>query len=221
MTSGLRITVLTSCTGLKAPVPPGKAVPAEDLYRGQQHIRLMRGVRTLRAAGGLVDVWIVSAGHGLVHGCHPLAPYDRTFQGRSVSERRALADDLGVSDAVRDLLRKEVDLTLVLLGENYLDACRLGAISYYGSPTLVLAGGSAALSLPSVPARNVVALKLQHTRHFSCGLVGLKGEVAARLLICLADDPRFVEGLTEQEPLLNLAARGRPAVGVPEAASLF
>jgi hypothetical protein len=45
--------------------------PAEDLYTGQQHVRLMRGVRAFRAAkphmttrnASIFDLWIPSAGY--------------------------------------------------------------------------------------------------------------------------------------------------------------
>ena len=39
------ILVLTSCTATKADLPGGGLLAAERLYTGQQHVRLMRGVR--------------------------------------------------------------------------------------------------------------------------------------------------------------------------------
>lgn len=45
--------------------------PAEDLYSGQQHVRLMRGIHGYQSANGNkadVDLWILSAGYGLVPG---------------------------------------------------------------------------------------------------------------------------------------------------------
>src|SRR4051812_46952498 len=94
-----RVTVLTSCTGRKASAPA--KLPAEELYRGQQHIRLMHGVRRLRDAGIAVDVHIVSAGHGVVHGESPLGPYDRTFSGAAARDRREMAEQLGIPEAVQ------------------------------------------------------------------------------------------------------------------------
>src|SRR4051812_1872066 len=97
-----RVTVVTSCTGVKAAAPG--AVPAEDLYRGQQHLRLMRGVRRLRDAGTQVDLWVVSAGYGLVRGSDPVERYDRTFTGLRASKRQEAAQRLGIPAAIRDVL---------------------------------------------------------------------------------------------------------------------
>lgn len=52
------------------------AIPAEDLYAGLQHIRLMGGIRAVRAhpeRGWSVDLHILSAGYGLVPANRPLA----------------------------------------------------------------------------------------------------------------------------------------------------
>src|SRR3712207_4583036 len=116
-----RVTILTSCTGLKR--QDASPVAAEDVYTGQQHVRLMRGVRALRDVGTNVDVRIVSAGHGVVQGTELLRPYERTFQGRSTAERRAMATALDIPADVRRVLREETDLAIVLLSEQYLDAC--------------------------------------------------------------------------------------------------
>lgn len=59
--AGDHFVILTSCTSRKRRVP----APAEDLYLGEQHVRLMRGVRAARTAGHQVQVFIVSAHHGL------------------------------------------------------------------------------------------------------------------------------------------------------------
>jgi hypothetical protein len=95
-----RILIVTSCTGEKsvtqeraltlADFEKGAAhvkkreqelkeqlTQAEDLYSGLQHVRLMRGVRAFREAhapngsGAMLDLWILSAGYGLVPGDLP------------------------------------------------------------------------------------------------------------------------------------------------------
>src|SRR5687768_14802066 len=125
MNDALRVNVITSCTGRKLALAPGDTAPAERLYCGQHHVRLMRGVEYLRGAGATVDVWIVSAGHGLVHGAEPLATYEKTFQGRRRLERHAMASQLGIPQAIGAVLASRADLTIVLLGDDYLQACQL------------------------------------------------------------------------------------------------
>lgn len=181
-----RVTVVTSCTGLKRQEP--RALPAEDLYTGQQHLRLMRGVRALRDAGTHVDVWIVSAGHGLVHGSDLLVPYERTFQGRPTAERREMAAELDIPADLQSVLAQSTDFAVVLLSEEYLDACGLTDDLQPGGPLMVVCSASSALRVPAIADATVIALRTAHTREFRCGYVGLKGEVVGRLLWALADD---------------------------------
>jgi hypothetical protein len=58
-------------------------LPAGQLYRGRQHIQLMKGIELLRRTFGpeVVDLFILSAGFGLVPEHQPLPPYNATFSG--------------------------------------------------------------------------------------------------------------------------------------------
>ena len=201
-----RVTVVTSCTNLKREVRD--TLPAEGLYAGQQHLRLMRGVRALRGAGTSVDVWIISAGHGVVHGSEPLAPYDRTFQGRPTAERRAMANDLDIPNAVRRVLGEPTQLAVVALSEDYLDVCGLSDDLRPGGPLLFVCSASAALRVPAISNATVLALRTGHTRSFHCGYVGLKGEVVGRLLWALAEDRIPSADALDARLLSVLAAQG-------------
>src|SRR5436190_1001475 len=100
-----KIIILTSCTGDKANSPENQLVEndfrlvgtpafiereaelneyvmrAEEMYTGQQHVRLMRGVNLLRDLDNYeIDLHIVSAGYGLIPGDKAIAPYECTFQ---------------------------------------------------------------------------------------------------------------------------------------------
>jgi hypothetical protein len=183
------------------------AMAAEELYRGQHHQRLMRGVEEARAAGHLeVDLRIVSAGYGVVRGCDKLVPYECTFQGRTKKERDRLAESAGTPQDVRGLLGGDFDLAVVLLGEDYLNACRLDTSSTLGGPTIVFCARSMALSLPPLDGLRAMSLRTHDTRRFACGLVGLKGEIGARLLSYLAAEPTHMTGVTSPDLLDRLAA---------------
>lgn len=204
MTDG-RILVITSCTGLKAgDTDPLTAddfaegvrhvkdrhatdlrdvvVPAESLYRGQHHLRLMRGVQVARDAGVQVDVRIVSAGYGLVRGDAELAPYECTFQGMGVGQRRDWARHVDIPASVKRALAEPYSLALILLGEDYLAACQLERALVLGGPTLLFCAPSLALSVPAAGNLTIVPLGRREAQRFSCGLVSLKGEVGARVL---------------------------------------
>jgi hypothetical protein len=197
------IRVLTSCTGLKAPTGP---VAAEDLYRGQHHVRLMRGASDARRLGLAVEISIVSAGHGIVAGSERLLPYERTFQGMPTRQRRELARGLAIPRDVRAVLSAPADLHVVLLGEDYLDACEFGEDLVPSAPVLIFCASGSAMRLPPVEQLVPITLTTEDTRRFNCGLVGLKGEVGGRLLSYLAEQRPSIDDLTSGLLLDDLAS---------------
>lgn len=228
-----RIVVLSSCTRVKAAscVPllvqedfaggsrriqalhrrfEQKLIPAQELYSGQQHMRLMAGVERAREGGLSVELLIASAGYGLVSGEQRLLPYECTFQRKRRAERRSWADRIGLPNAVHRALARPYRLAIVLLGEDYLEACGFHASFGLGGPTLVFCGAAAALKLPQSERLTPIHLGRTETPRFSCGLVGLKGEVAARLLADLAAQ-RPERGVPAAGLLDRLAATPSPA----------
>lgn len=214
----MKLLIVTSCTGQKTLESPRALTcedfaqgadhiqmrereladlltPAQDLYSGQQHVRLMRGVDAL---AGKIDIalYVVSAGYGLVPGDRRLAPYECTFTGRSRADLYAWANTLGIPGAFRDLMAQPYDLCLLLLGNDYLAACGIDSRLQLASPTLALCGHNTAGDLPAIPRLKPVALGNPEAKRFSCGLVALKGDIAARLLTLLADRPEVLPTLS-------------------------
>lgn len=234
-----RVLVLTSCTGEKSVDDERRLTqddfargashvkareremkklltPAQDLYTGLQHVRLMRGVKALREARSdlALDLWVLSAGYGLVPTDRTLAPYEATFNGMRKAELQAWAEHLHVPQDVRRLLADPYDLALVLLGDDYLTACALDDTITLGGPTLVFAGKAGAARLPRLPRLRTVVLGNPDASRFACGLVGLKGEVAARLLEHLREDthliPRLLDPATDLLGLLDGSQKASP-----------
>jgi hypothetical protein len=220
----MRLLILTSCTGEKAVVNDDQLTledfrrgpahvaekekaqqqflrPAEDLYSGLQHVRLMKGVRAAREAGKIeVALQILSAGYGLVDGGVMLAPYEATFAGMKGQQLREWARALQVPQVVRKLLAQPYDLTILLLGEDYLQACEIGSDFVLGSPTIALCSAASAKRLPNLPALHKVVVTNADAKRFSCGLVGLKGEITARVLQRLSADPSRLVDLLHGAP---------------------
>jgi hypothetical protein len=193
MSHASSILVLSACTATKATEGNERAVLAEELYAGQQHRRLMRGVNTYRAAaqrGGPLDLHILSAAHGVVAWHEPLRSYNATFTGMRRAQLRRRAARLGIPAAVAQLLRTRRRLAMLLLGDDYLQAARLSSVVELGAPTLVFTSPDSATRLPTMPRLHPVPLDNGDARRFSCGLVALKGELAARLLIRTAQSPK-------------------------------
>lgn len=188
------ILVITSCTGLKAIGPGEDSLPAERLYAGEQHRRLMAGVDYFRASPPRdeLDLRILSAGHGVVAGSHRLRHYDTSFAALGKAEIDARAAALGVPEQIGQLLSRSHALTLLLLGDDYMRAAAIGRETGFSGPTIAFCGERMARRLRGAPALKLVPAGKSQTRRFASGLVGLKGELAGRLLRLLADEPSLV-----------------------------
>jgi hypothetical protein len=240
--TSVRVLVITSCTGDKAVESPkalrlsdfqkgtehirkreaqlaGLRRAAEDLYSGLQHVRLMKGVTAFRAAhatngnGLALDLRILSAGYGIVPGSQKLVPYEATFQGMSKAELRKWANTLRIPSAFREAVAESYELGIVLLGDNYLDACELDCSVKFGGPTLVFCGKNALKKLPKLGTLYAVGLANAEAKRFSCGLVALKGELGSRILSRLAVDHSFVAKLAAANDVLGLIEEPMAPVG--------
>ncbi len=208
MTRG-RIIVVTSCTARKVE-SNGRAVTAESLYSGQQHVRLMRGVRSYRNARRRANgpklrltLQIVSAGKGLLPARQRVNGYNQTFHGQPREAIRRRANELAVPEQLRALLRQRYDLALLLLGDDYLEACQLDDDVVLGGTTLAFCGPAVARRLPGLEPLLPVELGNAEAKRFSCGLIALKGELGGRILGALAEEGRgVVESV--REPGVNL-----------------
>jgi hypothetical protein len=200
------ILAITSCTGLKTIGDGGASLPAERLYAGEQHRRLMQGVDYFRASssGHELDLRILSAGHGVVAGDHRLRHYDSSFAALGKAEIDERAAELGVPGQIEQLLSRPYALVLVLLGDDYMRAAAIDSDTQFSSPTIVFCGERLARRLQGVPSLKLVPADKRQTRRFACGLVGLKGELGGRLLRLLADDPGLLPKVSD--PGLDLLA---------------
>ncbi len=205
----MRVLVLTSCTGEKASCSPSALRvddfddgarlpdreaqlatlhrPAAAMYTGQQHVRAMRGVRTLRSVLGLkdVDVAIVSAGYGLLEENRMIAPYDVTFSGLSPRTIRERGAQLGLPDAVRRLLPR-YELVFSLLGSAYLTAV---------DPPLPIEAGRRVIYFAkpgekrvAAPGGVLVPAGKPEAQRYGAGLVALKGRMLELVAAAVAKE---------------------------------
>jgi hypothetical protein len=199
------ILIISSCTATKALPAEGGADRAESLYAGQQHVRLMRGVREYRDAAhpaGQLHFHILSAFHGLLPAHKSIASYDQSFSGLPVEAIRRLGRAMNVPRDIRKLLSRPVDLAILILGDPYLRACALDTDVELASPTIAFCSPKVARWLPNLEGLRLVELSNREAHRFSCGLAALKGELAGRTLIALSQTPEEVGKL--QSPDLDL-----------------
>lgn len=222
----MRIQILTSCTGAKRFSPDGQLTrkdfkhlydrprflsletklqayqtPAAELYTGQQHLRLLKGISNFKETcpEAEINLWIVSAGYGLIPAYKPIVPYECTFQGMGVKELQSWSTFLKIPDAVRTFFLQNSDLTIVLLSESYLRALALDGNVYYASPTLFMLSKNTRKYVMGQGQYHRLTLQTADTRRFSCGFVGLKGEVARRLLDYLSRHKNLLQDAFFQE----------------------
>ncbi|MEZ9540156.1 DUF6884 domain-containing protein [Shewanella sp. 10N.286.51.B8] len=226
----MNVLVISSCTGAKA-VDHEKAptledfikggqhiesihadlqstlLPAAQLYTGQQHVRLMSAINELKDTRSNIeiDLYIVSAGYGVVAASQELPPYEVTFSGMKKKELREWSDKLSIANDFRKILSKPYDLVLILLGDSYIEACRVDDSLMLASPTIMFCGNSQKKKLPQLDNLKSIGLSNPEAKRFSCALVGLKGELAARLLRGIAKSEQFLEQLLDSNlPLEQL-----------------
>lgn len=191
---------------------------AGEIYTGEQHVRLMRGVEAVRkAAGGKkaagIEVKVLSAGYGVIPEGRKVAPYEVTFATMKAKELREWADFLKAPRDFRKTVRKEYDLGLILLGDNYLRACDLDVEVSFGGPTILFCGTVMAKKLPEIENVRVIPISNPEATRFSCGLVGLKGELGARLIHGLEKEPKVAKKILDPKFDLLAWLDGQPGWG--------
>jgi len=192
------IVLVSSCTSSKLQIPKRTSTTAEALYTGQQHVRLMRGVRAYRAAGepaGELRFRILSALHGLMIPDRSIRPYDHSFTGLPASTIRREAQEKNIPADIGSLLRRPFELAVLLLADPYLRACDLTPQTGLGGPVIAFCSPAAAVRIPRIPGLRTITLSNTEARRFSCGLISLKGELGRRILSRLSEHPREIEDL--------------------------
>jgi hypothetical protein len=180
--------------------------PAGRFYTGLPQRRLDRGIGLARRARHQVDLWILSAGYGLINERMPVVPYDCSFNGMSAAQLAEWARHLCLPDTVPMYLSSPADLRVVLLTDPYLRACALERDTPLAAPTVFLVSRRSAGRLPAGAIPWV--LERGDVVRFGTPAVALRQELGARVLGLLAQ--RGTPGL---EALLSAGAGWRGLLG--------
>jgi hypothetical protein len=152
-------------------------VPSAQLYRGRQHVEVMKGVELLRQAFGksIVDVKIISAGFGLIDEGELIPPYNVTFAGLSAAKVFPIAQRLGIPQSIQTLLAQDYDCAFFLLGEEYISSIGLSFASDPAFPCVFLASRSLHKKIPAHFPYIYVCIGQSEATSFGSALISLKG----------------------------------------------
>ena len=224
-----KVLVISSCTGMKTHKPVNQltkadfldpkrlrtreeelseyALPAAKMYTGAQHLRLFEGVSTLRGKYGedCLDVYIVSAGYGLISEHRTIAPYELTFNTMGKKEIRQWSQFLNIHDDLNKLIA-DYQIVFFLLGEKYLSAIELPLEGVRENQRLIfLAAPGQIKNLPREKAYYWVKAGEEEAKAFSYGLVGLKGQMFKLLAQELSqNEPEMQAEIYQQPEKINL-----------------
>lgn len=195
----LRVLIVTSCTGDKRFKPSHQLqlqdfkskellekrsdelkdyiCPAVELYKGVQHIRLMEGVKLLRKTliSYSIDVFILSAGYGLIPETAMIAPYEVTFNTMKGHEVDEWSSFLNIHQDFENIIAN-YDLVFVLLGDNYLRAVSFPVKTLKNQTFIFLSSYGSVKYIENLSAKKYI-FKLSNieAKVYRYGLVGLKG----------------------------------------------
>ncbi|MBD3921009.1 queuine/other tRNA-ribosyltransferase [Paenibacillus sp. PR3] len=211
-----RIMVVTSCTGEKKYKPENQLVfedfqdknrlkqreaelidyrmPAGEMYTGSQHLALMSGINEYRQNGGEIDLFIVSAGYGLLSENDQIVPYEVTFNTMDPSSIKKWARQQLITQHLQEKV-KEYDLIFFLLGDRYLQSIELPLEIEPHQRAIFFAGGSSKARILNWDQYHVLAIGEQEAKRFRFGLIGIKGFLFSQML-------RYIE-LHDREASLN------------------
>jgi hypothetical protein len=154
-------------------------IPAGQLYKGLQHLELMRGVELLRQAFGAnsIDVKIISAGFGVVDEKQLLPPYEATFADQPASKIITISQRLGIPHKINEFMSSSYDCAFFLLGENYILSLGLPFASEPLFPCFFLASADSRKRVPQRKNYQLIPTGKDDSSAFSYNLVGLKGHL--------------------------------------------
>ena len=200
----MKILVITSCTSWKKYKPTNQLQPedflsaerlaeksielkhyetaATDMYTGRQHLYLKAGLEQVRASykEAIIDLYIISAGYGLLSESDVIVPYNVTFTGLKKPELLARSNSLQLHEKVETLINN-YDLVFFLLGAEYVQALQLPFKVSKAVTQIFLLGTGAENLVPDLPNTHFIPAGMLLARKLRTTNMALKGLVFKQL----------------------------------------
>jgi hypothetical protein len=168
-------------------------LPATDLYIGEQHLRMARGIAHLRRHFGhsACVLKIISAGYGVVEEDRSLAPYEVSFSNKPCKWIRDRAAKLDIPAAVRSAIRG-YEAVVFLLGNKYLLSIDPPLTPHDGQCLIFLTTESES----KFDSRSIlISAGMHETKRFGAGFISLKGKMFECFATGLCAHPEKWENL--------------------------
>ena len=221
----MKILVLTSCTSDKKYSPTNLLaiedfdspeeltrrteelknykIEASEMYTGSQHVSLMEGLKKVWSKYGVpvVDLYIISAGYGLLGRDDIIVPYEVTFSGMTDKQILERSNFLNIHKQVESLI-SQYDLVLFLLGREYIIALRL---PFHGANTVAqifLIGPTYRKLIPDLPNTFLIPTGRDLAAQLHTTNIELKGVLLRRLCETVHQEGLSVFEAVKQNPYL-------------------
>ena len=158
--------------------PSSSNVRVRDLYTGNQNRELVKGVDILRQIENTeVDLFIISAGFGLVKENDELPIYDCSFSSMNKSQIKERAELLQIPLNFEKLVTSDYDLVYLALGKKYF--LSLGD-TWMNKSSVTMVGFDNKLSgkqMLCIPCAHKIVSAFSQNGHKIHGVTGFKGDL--------------------------------------------
>lgn len=212
----MKMVVISSCTGKKINKPENilrikdfknsaifkektinlaeYEMEASKMYTGSHHLRLMEGINILREKyeDEVIDLYIISAGYGLLHEKDRIVPYEVTFNTMNSKEIKTWGKELNITEKLQKVI-KNYDLVIFLLGTKYLKVIEFPLEEITNDTKLIFITNKHA-SQNILNKENYFFLEYgqNEAREFKYGNIGLKGYLMKLLCYEVAHNGREI-----------------------------
>jgi hypothetical protein len=163
------------------------STPAYQMYTGEQHLALMKGIQFFRDGGREIDVVIFSAAYGILSEQDPVVPYNVTFNKMNNLQVADWAERQHFTEKFIDNVQS-YDLVFIILGDKYLQALDWQKVNQFNQQRttpitfMFFAGEMSKSKILKFDNFHMLLVRKQEARKFRVGLIGLKGFLLSSLL---------------------------------------
>jgi hypothetical protein len=157
---------------------PQLCCQARDMYTGNQSRELTRAVDLLRHINGVkVNLYIISAGFGLLREDEIIPPYECSFSGLKKSEILQRSSNLNIREDFERICQTKYDLSYIALGSDYLTSLGKDWQQELSGSIVAFGRNTTGENLLSLPCDAEIVKALSSAGQKIHGIAGFKGDL--------------------------------------------